>query len=163
MSNHNQALDDVILAHAAPDQPGATFRALDKALAARPGHILFTILVHHPELRQNERAYTNMPNAYPVGGRKPVTESPWMRQVLLRGEPYIGRTGDDIRTVFPDHELIRSLGCESVLNMPVRWRGETLGTLNLLHHAGHYGEADVPLIRRFAHLCLPTLLLVARH
>ena len=159
----NQALDNVILAHLAPDQPGATFRALDKALTARPGHVLFTILMHHPELRRNERVYTNMPNAYPVGGRKPVTESPWMRQVLLRGEPYIGRTGDDIRTVFPDHELIRSLGCESVLNMPVRWRGETLGTLNLLHHAGHYGEADVPLIRRFAHLCLPTLLLVARH
>jgi hypothetical protein len=158
----NQAVDDVILAHAAPDQPGATFRALDKALAAQPGHILFTILVHHPELRQNERAYTNMPDAYPVGGRKPVTDSPWMRQVLLRGEPFIGRIGDDIRAVFPDHELIRSLGCDSVLNMPVHWRGETLGTVNLLHRAGHYGEADVPPIRWFAHLCLPALLLIAR-
>jgi hypothetical protein len=159
----NQALDDVILAHAAPDQPSATFRALDKALAAQPGHILFTILVHHPELCQNERAYTNMPDAYPVGGRKPVTDSPWMRQVLLRGEPYIGRNADDIRAVFPDHELIRSLGCESVLNMPVRWRGETLGTVNLLHGAEHYSEADVPPIRRFAHFCLPALLLIARH
>jgi len=47
--------------------------------------------------------------------------------------------------------------------MPVRWRAETLGTLNLLHRAGYYGEADVPLIRRFAHLCLPVLLLIARH
>ena len=38
----------LIAAHADPDQPGATFRALDAALAEQPGHRLFTILIHHP-------------------------------------------------------------------------------------------------------------------
>ena len=40
------------------------------------------------------------------------------------GQPYIGRNRTDIQYVFFDYELIWSLGCESVLNMPVRWAGE---------------------------------------
>lgn len=152
----------VMEAHADPDQPGATFRALDAALAETPGHILFTILVHHPGLRQSERFYTNMPDAYPVGGRKPVTDSAWMQRVIFAGEPYIGRTREDIREVFYDYELIWSLGCESVLNMPVRWAGQTMGTLNLLHRAGHYHEGQLDAVRLLAHLALPGLLAIAR-
>ena len=67
-------------------------------------------------------------------------------------------TIDDLRHVFSDHELIASLGCESVLNMPVRWRGRTLGSLNLLHEAGWYGEDDVAACLPFAQLALPALL-----
>ena len=152
----------IIAAHADTDQPGATFRALDAALAKAPGHILFTILVHHPALKQSERFYTNMPVEYPVGGRKPVTGSAWMQTIIGRGEPYIGRTRDDIREVFYDYELIWSLGCESVLNLPVRWRGQTMGTLNLLHRAGYYDESHVEPVRLLAHLALPALLMIAR-
>ena len=152
----------IVAAHADTDQPAATFRALDQALAAAPGHILFTILVHHPALRQSERFYTNMPAEYPVGGRKPVTDSAWMQTIIGRGEPYIGRTRDDIREVFYDYELIWSLGCESVLNMPVRWRGQTMGTLNLLHRAGYCDESHIEAVRLAAHLALPALLMIAR-
>ncbi|HET6183651.1 MAG TPA: GAF domain-containing protein [Acetobacteraceae bacterium] len=155
-------LDLLCAAHEAADQPAATFRALDRAMGAAIGHILFTVLVHHPRLRESERYYTNKPAEYPVGGRKPVTDAPWMRQVIGRGEPYIGRTREDIRAVFYDHELIASLGCESVLNVPVRWRGETLGTVNLLHQAGWYTEAHVPVARRLAQTTLPALMLIAR-
>ncbi len=153
---------DVIAAHAAEGQPQATFAAIDKALAATIGHKLFTILIHHPGLKQSERFYTNMPDAYPVGGRKPVTDRPWMQAVIGRGEPYIGRTREDIKEVFFDYELIWSLGCESVLNMPVRWQGQTLGTLNLLHEAGWYTETDVAATRLFAHLALPAMALISR-
>lgn len=156
------AVDEMIRAQADVDQPGATFRTLDRVLAADPGHILFTVLVHHPRLRESERIYTNMPQAYPVGGRKPVTDRPWMQQVVQAGRPYIGRSRADIRDVFFDYELIWSLGCESVLNMPVRWAGETLGTLNLLHGAGHYTESQVPQVQVLAQLAVPALLLISR-
>ena len=152
----------IVAAHADTDQPGATFRALDRALAAAPGHILFTVLVHHPARRESERFYSNMPAEYPVGGSKPVTNSPWMQTVIERGEPYIGRTREDIKDVFYDYELIWSLGCESVLNLPVRWRGQTMGTLNLLHRAGFYDTAHVEPVRLAAHLALPALLLITR-
>lgn len=154
--------EPMIAAHADTDQPGATFRALDAALAETPGHILFTVLVHHPGLKQSERYYSNRPAEYPVGGRKPVTGSVWMQQVIERGEPYIGRTREDIAEVFYDHELIWSMGCESVLNLPVRWRGQTMGTLNLLHRAGFYDEGHIAAVRLLAHLALPALLLISR-
>lgn len=155
-------IDTILSALGQPDQPNSTFTAIIRALAEVPGYILFTILVYHPDARQSERFYSNMPDAYPVGGRKPVTDSPWMQTLLGRGEPYIGRSEADIRDVFFDHELIISLGCESVLNMPARWRGRTIGTLNLLHEAGHYNEADLAPVRLAAQLALPALLSISR-
>ncbi len=152
----------LIDAHAEADQPGATFRALDAALGQLPGHILFTVLINHPSLRQNQRCYSNKPAEYPVGGSKPITDSAWMQRVVRDGLPYIGRTRADIQEVFFDYELIWSLGCESVLNYPVRWRGQTVGTLNLLHRAGFYGEAQVPEVALLAHLALPALLMISR-
>ena len=152
----------LIAAHADPDQPGATFRALDAALARSPGHILFTILVHHPRAGESERFYSNRPAQYPIGGRKPVTDSAWMQRVIHGGEPWIGRNADDIRWAFYDHELIASLGCQSALNMPVRWRGETLGTLNLLAGPARYDERHLPEVELLAHLALPALMLIAR-
>ena len=80
-----------------------------------------------------------------------------MRRVIHGGEPYIGRTRHDIEQNFFDHALIVSLGCESILNMPVRWRGETMGTLNLCHRAGFYGDEHLPRVRLIAQLALPCL------
>ena len=153
----------IAAAHDSADQPGATFRALDQALAASPGHILFTVLVRHPRQNQSERFYSNLPDSYPVGGLKPITDSAWMQQIMGRGEPYIGRTRDDIRDVFFDYELIWSLGCESVLNMPIRWQGETVGTLNLLHRAGFYDGTHIEPVRIMAQLALPAVQLITRN
>ena len=152
----------VLAAHRGPDQPAATFQAVDAALAATTGHILFTILIHHPSLRESERFYSNLPDAYPVGGHKPVTDSAWMQKVIQAGEPYIGRTAADIAEVFYDHALIKSLGCDSVLNLPVRWQGQTIGTLNLLHQANWYADDDIATTRLFAHLALPAMLMISR-
>lgn len=153
-------IPSIITAHASPDQPGATFRALDAALAETPGHILFTILVHRLDAQQSERVYSNHPVEYPVGGRKPVTDSAWMRRVVHGGKPWIGHDAHAIRGAFIDHATILALGCESVLNMPVRWRGETLATLNLLHRAEHYTDAHIPHVALLAHLALPALMTI---
>ncbi len=154
--------DAVLTAHAATNQPDATFRAIDAELARDPGHLLFTVLVHHPTLRQSERFYSSNPDAYPIGGRKPVTDSAWMQRVIHGGQPYIGRTRHDIEQNFPDHALIVSLGCESILNMPVRWRGQTMGTLNLCHRAGFYDDRHLAHVRLIAQLALPALLMITR-
>ena len=148
----------VAAALAAPGQPDAAFRALDRAMDAVIGHKLFTVLRHHPASSESERRYTNQPKAYPVGGRKPVIPSPWTEQVFGRREPYIGRTAADIRAVFFDHELIASLGCDSVLNLPVVHDVRVLGTVNLLHEAGWYDESDLPVGRLFAALAVPAYL-----
>src|SRR5258708_19920458 len=73
-------------------EPEATFRALDAAVAATLGHKLFTCLLHHPAVRESERRYTNRPEAYPVGGRKPVPPTPWARRLFEERQPYIPYT-----------------------------------------------------------------------
>lgn len=147
-------------AAAASGQPGPLFAALDAAMGQAIGHRLFTILVIHPGANESQRYYTNQPQAYPVGGRKPVTDSWWFQKVVHGGEPWIGRDYEDVKAAFYDHELIRSLGCESALNVPVRWNGRTLGTINLLHQAGWYTEPDFAAARIFAALAAPGLMQV---
>lgn len=145
-----------------PGQPEVLFAALDIAMGAVIGHKLFTVLVYHADAAQSERRYTNQPAAYPVGGRKPVTPSAWTERLFQERRPYLGRTADDIRAVFFDHELILSLGCQSVLNVPVVWNERTLGTINLLHEADWYDERDLPVAVAFAALAVPGYLELRR-
>lgn len=160
MTDLTPHLAAVAAAAAQPGQPETLFRALDAALAGTIGHKLFTILVIHPGAKESQRYYTNQPQAYPIGGRKPITGSWWFQHVVFGGEPWIGQDHADVQRAFYDHELIRSLGCESALNIPVRWNGATLGTLNLLDAAGHYTPAHLPAARLFAALAAPGLMRV---
>src|SRR5262245_45063341 len=135
---------------ALPGQPAPLFAALDRGLGAVLGHKLFTVLAHDAAAGHSERRYTSRPDAYPVGGRKPLPPSDWARQVFHDQRAFIGRTAADIERVFADHALIASLGCASVLNLPVKYDGHILGTVNLLHEEAWYGEADVPVGLAFA-------------
>jgi GAF domain-containing protein len=155
MTDH---LSAVIAATGQPGQPAPLFAALDLALAVTVGHILFTVLRADRAQGYSQRVHSNMPDAYPVGGRKPITDSAWFANVLDQGNAWIGADYAAIRDAFFDHELIRSLGCESCLNVPVRWNGRSLGTLNLLHREGHYRQQHVPVVARFAALAVPALL-----
>ena len=151
------ALDALARAHAEEAQPQAVFVAADRALAATIGHRLFTILSYDPRTALATRLYSNLPDAYPAGGSKALDPGPWTAAVLDRGEPYIGRTSADLQVVFSDHALIASLDCQSVLNMPIRWRGRTVGSLNLLHAAHWYGPDQAAACRPYAQLVLPAL------
>ena len=51
---------------------------------------------------------------------------------------FVANSIEAIADVFDDHALIRSLGCESVLNLPIVVGGDVLGTINMLHEAGFY-------------------------
>jgi transcriptional regulator with GAF, ATPase, and Fis domain len=138
-------------------QPGVTLDSVAKALEAIVGYRLFTVLLHDTAAGQIRRAYSSMPTEYPVGGMKPITDSLWMQQVIHRGEPYVGHDRADIRSAFFDYELIWSLGCESVLNLPVRWNGSVIGTLNLLHRAHWYDGVDPMTILPLAQLAVPAI------
>jgi hypothetical protein len=144
-------------------QPDAVLGKLDRALEQVVGHKLFTVLVLNEEVGQNQRYYSNQPKAYPVGGSKPIDRSSALyRDVIVAGKPRICHDYEDIKRAFFDHELIRSLGCESAVNYPVRWNGKTIGTLNLLHQAGWYNEHNVAAISPFAALSVPALLEITR-
>ena len=112
---------------------------LDRHMGEIIGHKLFTLMVIDHTANEAARLYSSQPAAYPVMGRKPLGElTTWGKHVISGAKPFIGRTAHDIRAVFPDHETIASLGCASVLNLPVIADGKTVGTVNLLHREGWY-------------------------
>ena len=75
---------------------------------------------------------------HPLAGRKPRRDTPWSRQVLVRGEPYYANDVAGIRFAFEDAEKILGLGLGAVINVPVKDGERVLGTLNFLREAGGY-------------------------
>jgi GAF domain-containing protein len=144
-----------------PGQPDTLYRALDHIIGQLVGHKLFTLLYVTASGEEVARVYSNMPDAYPVGGRKAMGPTPWGDHVMKGLKPYVGHTAEDIRWAFFDHELIASLGCESVLNMPVIYDGRVLGTLNLLHEAGFYRDDHARLLEPYAALLATPFLKLA--
>ena len=114
------------------------FAALDEMVQRQVGAVITSCTTVDLVTMTAERVYTNQPDAYPLMGRKEIVPNRWTRAVLDRGQTFIANSIDEIRQVFPDHETIRQLGCESVINLPVGIAGRLLGTLNLLHGPGHF-------------------------
>jgi hypothetical protein len=156
-----QAFQAVAAAGTLAGQPDATFRALEAATRAAIGHRLFTVMRHDPAAGRNRRVFTSDPAAYPVSGYKPVDWAhPWAQRVLLRGEPWIGRSAADIAWAYPDHERIAAMGLASAMNLPVRWNGAVLGTVNLLDAEGHFAEESAVRGMLLAALAVPAMLAI---
>lgn len=120
------------------DQPWTAYDALCGLADKVVGHRLFTLTVFDAANGEACRIYSNMPDAYPVSGKKPAQDNDWSRLVIGQGGTFVANTIDAIAGVFPDYELIKSLGCESVINVPIIVGGQFLGTINCLDAAGHY-------------------------
>jgi hypothetical protein len=146
----------VSAALAEPGQPDAGFVGAHRALDALAGVKLCTVLRLLPS-GERERAYTSDAAAYPVGGRKKGVASAWGERVLIAGRPFLGRTHEEIAAVFPDHALIRSLGCGSVMNLVLRYDGRVVGTVNVLHEERWYDEAQLAAAAPVAQLVAPLL------
>ncbi len=129
------------------------------ALAQRAiGHRLFTIMRLHAGTQDVERLYSSLPDAYKVSGRKPKQGTPWGEQVLDRGEIFVANTPAEIERAFSDFPLILSLGIGAIMNVPIRFRGASLGTMNLCHEAGWFTQDDRDPGRLIAALLVPPLL-----
>jgi GAF domain-containing protein len=118
--------------------PARAFDALAALAQSVVGAKLFTVTLVDPVRREATRVYSNQPQAYPVSGTKSAEETDWSRQVLGEGRTFVANDIDAIAAVFPDHALIASLGCESVINVPVTLGGRVIATVNCLDAAGHY-------------------------
>lgn len=108
----------------------------------RFGWKLYTAMRYLPS-GEVERVHTSNPQAYPLAGRKPRRDTPWSRQVLVRGEPYYANEEAGIRAAFEDAEKILGLGLGAVINVPVKEGDRVLGTLNFLREAGGYRREQV--------------------
>jgi hypothetical protein len=107
---------------------------------------LFTVLAFRDDGAEMERIFSSHPAEYPPGGRKVVAQDvapDWLAACLTEQVPFFGRTSEDVDRIFKDSELIRSLGCGSIINAPIVDRGTTVAALNILDAAGTYTDDDV--------------------
>ncbi|MBS3849018.1 GAF domain-containing protein [Devosia sp. BSSL-BM10] len=125
----------------------AAFKALQTLTEATVGTKLFTFMTVDMTAELARRAYTSDPTNYPGSGTKPIRYDSWFDIVHKQRQYFVANTIADIAKVFPDYELIDSLGCQSVVNMPVVIGGELIGTVNMLHEDGYYTPERVQLIR----------------
>lgn len=126
-------------------ESGLIFNSLDNILNDFIGHKLFTILKFDKINSKLERIYTSNPREYPLQGKKDVIRNFWQVQVLEKGIAYIGYNFQDIKTSFSDFDLIKKLGCSSVLIIPVKSGDNIKGSVNLLHEESWYSNNHVKI------------------
>ena len=126
-------------------ESGLIFNSLDNILNDFIGHKLFTILKFDKINSKLERIYTSNPREYPLQGKKDVIRNFWQVQVLEMGVVYIGYNSQDIKNSFSDFDLIKKLGCSSVLIIPVKSGVNIKGSVNLLHEESWYSNNHVKI------------------
>lgn len=128
-----------------PPRP-VTLTEVHDAVRAEMGVKLFTILAFTDGGQTLHRLYSSHPQQYPEGGRKDVVAdvaADWITRCRDEQMPYFGATREDVRRVFTDSALIESLGCSSIINVPIVRGGVSIGALNILGAEGTYSGADV--------------------
>jgi GAF domain-containing protein len=134
-------LDRLSEALRSDDQPSRIFQAIQSIADEVIGFRLLTIMCFDKERFEVERVFTNMPDLYPLSGRKKKRGSAWGERVLLQLKPFRATCPEEIRQNFDDHAVITGLGLGSMLNVPVAYDGQCVGTMNLTHVEGWYSKA----------------------
>ncbi|MFZ4289174.1 GAF domain-containing protein [Variovorax sp. HJSM1_2] len=140
------------------DTPARQWEVISELLQDLFGHRLFTALVYLKAQRLMGRIYTSDGNISPLGGFKATGKGPWSSRVLDEGLVYVGSHENDIRSVFSESEMLIQHGLHSVLNIPIWFGGEVIGSLNLLNHRAAYDHVSPPLLALIAAMCTPVFL-----
>ncbi|MGT2462183.1 GAF domain-containing protein [Sinomonas atrocyanea] len=122
-------------------------------MARAVGFRLFTVLAFRKDGQEMERIHSSRPAEYPVGGRKQVgtdVAADWLQASLEEQVPFFGKSRADVDRIFKDAELIASLGCGSIINVPVIAAGKTVAVLNVLDAEGAYTDDDVDTVQTIA-------------
>lgn len=147
-----------LAAVAGADQPAATLAALQDVFRGAVEARLFTVMIYQQKTGLASRIHTSHPRDYPVSGTKPLSQGLWSKTVIDERRCFVANTIEAIAEVFPDHQLIKSLGCESVVNLPVLFADEVIGTVNLLDVRGCYTAEQVARIEALAPFATVALL-----
>jgi GAF domain-containing protein len=147
-----------LAALAVPEQPRATLEYLETLFRREVGAKLFTVMTFDAATGLSQRVHSSHPKDYPVSGVKPLSLGLWSRTIIDQRQTFVANTIEKIAEVFPDHEVIRSLGCESVVNLPVVFAGGVIGTINLLDAAGYYTPERVATVESLSSFAAAALL-----
>ena len=134
---------------------GKCWNLLHMLYADTVGCKLFTVMTVDMKNLLAQRAYSSNMEAYPVSGTKPIHYDAWFDVVHRQKRSFVANTIREIAAVFPDHEKIWSLGCGSVVNLPLIVDAELVATVNILHSEQHYSPERLAIIE--TQLAAPSL------
>ncbi|ODT66654.1 MAG: hypothetical protein ABS75_26660 [Pelagibacterium sp. SCN 63-23] len=143
--------------------PLAAGLALHRLAHALIGTRLFTLTAIEMPLMQVRRVYSSHTDVYPVMGTKPIVLDAWFEAMRTERRITAINSAGDMEGEFPDLDLIRSLGCNASISVPVMVGGELIGTINSLDEEGRYGPETV---EKAADLIVPAtavFLILRRH
>ena len=121
-------------------------KKIDKIIKSLIGHKLITFTVIDNKLKFCERIYSNNNKIYPILGQKKMPENIWSEKVLKNKKHFLCKNKKDIKKIYYDYETIFSLGCGSIINLLVLFKGKPIGTINILHNENHYNIMDLKKI-----------------
>lgn len=132
--------------------PAETGRALHDLAATLIPARLFTLTAINMAAMQVRRVNSSHPDVYPLLGTKPIVLDAWFTAMQTERRITAINSAAGMEGQFPDLTLIRSLGCDSSLSIPVMAGNDLLGTINALDAEGSY-PAEV--VERAADLIIP--------
>ncbi|CAI7631076.1 unnamed protein product [Penicillium pancosmium] len=127
----------------------AVWLALEQVLSEFYGHSLFTVLAFSKQ-GVAVRLYSTNTDLHPLGFRTKHSAAhretgTWTQQVLVDGKIWRGSVREDLKAAFEDWEQLWLAGLGSVMNIPVRLNGVTIGSLNILDQEHKYDGVDLKL------------------
>ena len=131
------------------------YKKLDHAIKKIIGHKLFTLMVNDKKVKYVERVYSNNRKIYPLLGTKPIPKNNWTKRVYIQKKEFLAKDFNEIKKLFFDYEIIESLGCGSIINVPVIYNKKILGTLNILHKEKFYNKNSIKKILPYTQLLAP--------
>ena len=131
------------------------YKKLDVAIKKSVGHKLFTLMVVDKSGKYVERVYSNNKKIYPLLGTKPIPKNAWTNRVIVNKKEFLGSNFNQIKKLFFDYEVIKSLGCGSIINIPIISNKKVLGTLNILHKENYYNKKSISDVKNYAQLLAP--------
>jgi hypothetical protein len=137
--------------------PQGAMDAVGQATLAMVGPGLLTINAWHVRTGEIERLWSSDSAAYPVGGKKIKGDTAWTRQLLVRGEVFVGEGDEALAAVFDDIAVIRGLGLNGVVNVPLSRRGAVIGTFNYLADVQMWTADEMTALRLLGQLVVPAV------
>lgn len=141
------------------DSQQKVFKKLEIIIKKEIGFKLITFTAINFTQKFVERIYSNNKKVYPILGKKPIPNNEWSKIIKKNGPKYfLGKNKKTIKKIFFDYETIFSLGCGSIINYVIRFKGKAIGTINLLDVENKYSNKDIKKIEKLSIFMIPYFL-----
>jgi hypothetical protein len=136
----------------------AALAQIDQARRVIAGPGIFSIQLNvtterdpHNELRL-QRFYASPAAAsrWPVNGVKRKTLTPWSETLFVHGQPFVAAGAEAMGRAFDDYELMRAIGIDAVVNVPLLKGNLCYATFNVFGTRGAWHPQQVLGLRLLA-------------